>query len=51
MVTATTQHARRARRRVRAIAASVLDPELPVLTIEDLGILRDVTEDDQGAST
>ena len=25
----------------------VLDPEVPVLTIEDLGILRDVTEDDQ----
>jgi ring-1,2-phenylacetyl-CoA epoxidase subunit PaaD len=25
------------------IAASVLDPEVPVLTIEDLGILRDVT--------
>ena len=30
------------------IAATVLDPELPVVTIEDLGILRDVTEDDQG---
>jgi len=30
------------------VAASVLDPELPVVTIEDLGILRDVTEDDQG---
>jgi ring-1,2-phenylacetyl-CoA epoxidase subunit PaaD len=34
--------------RARAIAASVLDPELPMVTIEDLGILRDVTEDDQG---
>jgi ring-1,2-phenylacetyl-CoA epoxidase subunit PaaD len=32
----------------REIAASVLDPELPMVTIEDLGILRDVTEDDQG---
>ena len=32
----------------RAVAAQVLDPELPVLTIDDLGILRDVTEDDQG---
>ena len=32
----------------RDIAASVLDPELPMVTIEDLGILRDVTEDDQG---
>jgi len=26
------------------VAASVPDPELPVVTIEDLGILRDVTE-------
>ena len=26
----------------------MLDPELPVVTIADLGILRDVTEDDQG---
>lgn len=30
------------------IAADVSDPELPVVTIADLGILRDVTEDDQG---
>lgn len=37
-------------RRCRAwsVAASVPDPELPVLTIEDLGVLRDVTEDDRG---
>ncbi|MDQ4053837.1 MAG: phenylacetate-CoA oxygenase subunit PaaJ [Actinomycetota bacterium] len=33
--------------RAWAVAARVLDPELPVVTIEDLGILRDVTEDDQ----
>ena len=26
------------------VAATVVDPELPVVTIEDLGILRDVTE-------
>jgi ring-1,2-phenylacetyl-CoA epoxidase subunit PaaD len=32
----------------RQIAATVLDPELPMVTIEDLGILRDVTEDDRG---
>jgi ring-1,2-phenylacetyl-CoA epoxidase subunit PaaD len=32
----------------RQIAASVVDPELPMVTIEDLGILRDVTADDQG---
>src|SRR5262245_57919142 len=30
------------------VAATVLDPELPVVTIADLGILRDVTEDDRG---
>ena len=35
-------------RRARDVAAAVLDPELPMVTIEDLGILRDVTEDDQG---
>ena len=29
--------------RARAAAAAVEDPELPALTIEDLGILRDVT--------
>jgi ring-1,2-phenylacetyl-CoA epoxidase subunit PaaD len=28
---------------VRAVVAAVVDPELPALTIEDLGILRDVT--------
>lgn len=31
-----------ARTRAWAVAASVLDPEVPVLTIEDLGVLRDV---------
>ena len=31
-----------------SIAAALPDPELPVVTIADLGILRDVTEDDQG---
>lgn len=30
------------------VAATVLDPELPVVTIADLGILRDVSEDDRG---
>jgi ring-1,2-phenylacetyl-CoA epoxidase subunit PaaD len=28
-----------------AIAAEVTDPELPMLTLEDLGVLRDVRED------
>ena len=30
------------------VAASVLDPEVPVLTIADLGILRKVTVDEHG---
>ena len=34
-----------------AVAASVTDPELPVLTLADLGVLRDVTVSDEGAVT
>jgi ring-1,2-phenylacetyl-CoA epoxidase subunit PaaD len=34
--------------RAREIAARVADPEIPVLTIEDLGVLRDVTTDAAG---
>ncbi len=34
-----------ARQQAWAIAATVCDPEIPVLTIEDLGILRDVQVD------
>ena len=30
---------------VRAALADVVDPEIPVLTIEDLGVLRDVAVD------
>ncbi len=33
---------------IRGIVAAVLDPEVPVLTIDDLGILRDVTVDADG---
>jgi len=33
----------------RAAAAAVLDPELPVLSIADLGILRDVAVADDGS--
>ena len=36
------------RSRAWTVAAGVPDPEIPVVTIEDLGILRDVTEDDMG---
>lgn len=31
---------------LRDVVASVVDPEIPVLTIEDLGVLRDVHLDD-----
>ncbi|HEV2088540.1 MAG TPA: 1,2-phenylacetyl-CoA epoxidase subunit PaaD [Cryptosporangiaceae bacterium] len=41
-MTATADHVAELRERV----AAVLDPELPVVTIEDLGILRDVSEVD-----
>ncbi len=33
---------------IRALVADVPDPEVPVLTIDDLGVLRDVTVDDAG---
>jgi ring-1,2-phenylacetyl-CoA epoxidase subunit PaaD len=46
--TRSTASAPEVGRRARRLAATVLDPELPMVTIEDLGILRDVTEDDQG---
>jgi ring-1,2-phenylacetyl-CoA epoxidase subunit PaaD len=36
---------------VRAIVADVADPEVPVLTIDDLGILRDVTVTPEGHIT
>ena len=37
--------------RARAAAAAVLDPELPVLTIDDLGVLRAVAVDAAGQVT
>ncbi len=36
------------RERAWAAAAAVVDPEIPVLTIEDLGVLREVVEGDAG---
>lgn len=38
----TAPHADLSRDHAWAIAATVTDPEVPVLTIEDLGVLRDV---------
>jgi ring-1,2-phenylacetyl-CoA epoxidase subunit PaaD len=38
----------RLRHRALAIAAEVVDPEIPVLTIADLGVLRDVRVDESG---
>ena len=32
-------------RNARSVAASVTDPEMPMLTLEDLGVLRDVESD------
>lgn len=45
MVTTTTHVTRE---QAWQIAAAVLDPEVPVVTIEDLGILRSVEVDDRG---
>ncbi|WP_426324166.1 1,2-phenylacetyl-CoA epoxidase subunit PaaD [Microbacterium sp. E-13] len=42
---ARTEPSVAATRRAWEVAASVLDPEVPVLTIEDLGVLRDVVVD------
>ncbi|MBO0709736.1 MAG: phenylacetate-CoA oxygenase subunit PaaJ [Acetobacteraceae bacterium] len=36
------------RRRARDVVAAVVDPEIPVLTIADLGVLRSVEVTDQG---
>ncbi|RHW27566.1 phenylacetate-CoA oxygenase subunit PaaJ [Nocardioides immobilis] len=34
--------------RARAVAATVTDPELPMLTLHDLGVLREVALDEDG---
>jgi ring-1,2-phenylacetyl-CoA epoxidase subunit PaaD len=49
MVTTVRQSAQRSA--AWAAAAAVLDPEVPVLTIEDLGVLREVSVADDGAVT
>jgi ring-1,2-phenylacetyl-CoA epoxidase subunit PaaD len=45
MVTAV-EHDSELRRRAWDVAASVVDPEIPVLTIADLGVLREVEIED-----
>jgi ring-1,2-phenylacetyl-CoA epoxidase subunit PaaD len=35
--------------KARAVAATVTDPEMPMLTLEDLGVLRDVDTTDDGS--
>ncbi|SDK56821.1 ring-1,2-phenylacetyl-CoA epoxidase subunit PaaD [Nocardioides sp. YR527] len=37
--------------RARELVATVTDPELPMLTLEDLGVLRDVSVDENGTVT
>lgn len=44
----TSQSGEVLRRRAWEAAASVVDPEIPVLTIADLGVLREVTVGDDG---
>lgn len=34
--------------RARAVAATVTDPELPMLTLDDLGVLRSIEQDPNG---
>jgi ring-1,2-phenylacetyl-CoA epoxidase subunit PaaD len=46
MVTAGLNNDAELRQRAWDAAASVVDPEIPVLTIADLGVLRDVTMTD-----
>jgi ring-1,2-phenylacetyl-CoA epoxidase subunit PaaD len=48
MVTMTLTAADARLERARAAAASVADPELPMLTLTDLGVLRDVGLDADG---
>ncbi|HEV7265279.1 MAG TPA: 1,2-phenylacetyl-CoA epoxidase subunit PaaD [Falsiroseomonas sp.] len=48
MVTAPTLDAERLRQSALRIAGEVPDPEIPVITIADLGVLRDARVDEQG---
>ena len=48
-MTAATTHGVDQRARAWQVAATVVDPELPMLTLADLGVLRDVDTTDDGA--
>jgi ring-1,2-phenylacetyl-CoA epoxidase subunit PaaD len=45
-VTVSTSSTTKRLERARVVASSVTDPELPMLTLADLGVLRDVRLDD-----
>ena len=51
MVTTTLETRTAAIGRARAAAARVTDPEMPMLTLVDLGVLREVTIEDGGVVT
>ncbi len=48
MVTTSTAYAGTRLEHVRAIACGVTDPEMPMLTLEDLGVLREVALEGDG---
>ncbi|MDQ1627095.1 MAG: ring,2-phenylacetyl-CoA epoxidase subunit PaaD [Actinomycetota bacterium] len=48
MVTLPSTDTTRREETARALAAQVTDPEMPMLTLEDLGVLRDVSSGDRG---
>ncbi|QBI51862.1 1,2-phenylacetyl-CoA epoxidase subunit PaaD [Streptomonospora litoralis] len=50
MVNASPQSAEDSRRRAREAAAAVTDPELPMLTLADLGVLGEVRADGEGGA-
>lgn len=51
MVTRAAESLHETARRARAVAAEVRDPELPVLTLDDLGVLRGVEAGEDGSVT
>jgi ring-1,2-phenylacetyl-CoA epoxidase subunit PaaD len=49
VVSATSVPTLTEQERLRQVAGAVPDPEIPVLTLDDLGIVRSLTVDDSGA--